>query len=119
MATTVRESSVQVRTSAFRARLRWQLVAGLRWWAEGALTDQAAVELLVSCANGRFVQPGCSWIRPCPRPGWYWLDGDALTAHADTLTTASERQVMLLAAALVGGDPWTSRHRDATRRAAA
>ena len=60
MATLVREPSPPARTSVFRARLRWQLVAGLRSWAQGALTDQAAVELLVSCSNGRFVRPGCA-----------------------------------------------------------
>jgi hypothetical protein len=97
------------RSGAVQARLQWQLVAGLRSWAEGALSDQAAVELLVSCSNGRFVRTGCAWIRPCPRPGWFWLDADALTAHAETLTAESERRVLLLAAALVGGDPWTRR----------
>ena len=106
-------------TSTFRARLRWQLVAGLRSWAEGALTDQAAVELLVSCSNGRFVRPGCAWIRPCPRPGWFWLDADALTAYAETLTAESERRMLLLAAALVGGDPWTRRRWVESRSAAA
>jgi hypothetical protein len=103
------------RPSAPRAQLRWQLVAGLRNWAEGSLTDQAAVELLSSCSNGRFIRPGCAWIRPCPRPGWYWLDADALTIHADT-RTGSERRTLLLAAALVGGDPWTRRHLSASRR---
>jgi hypothetical protein len=117
MATPVRAASVPSR-AGFRARLRWQLVAGLRSWAEGSLSDQAAVELLVSCSNGRFVRPGCAWIRPCARPGWYWLDADALTAHAETLT-GSERRMLLLAAALVGGDPWTRRRWDASRRAAA
>ena len=107
-----------------QARLRWQLIAGLRSWAQGALTDQAAVELLVSCSNGRFVRPGSAWIRPCARPGWYWLDADALTAYAEALT-GSERRTLLLAAALVGGDPWTLRHwhhsrlRMESRRAAA
>jgi len=118
MATPLRAPSLPARTSAFRARLGWQLVAGLRSWAQGALNDQAAVELLVSCSNGRFVRPGCAWIRPCARPGWYWLDADALTAHAETLT-GSERRVLLLAAALVGGDPWTRRRSGASRRAAA
>ena len=117
MDTPVRESSVPARASAFRARLRWQLVAGLRSWARGALTDQAAVELLVSCSNGRFIRPGCAWIRPCARPGWYWLDADALTVQAETLT-GSERRVLLLAAALVGGDPWTRRRPFESRRAA-
>ena len=104
--------------SAVQAQVRWQLVAGLRWWAEGSLTDQAAVELLVSCSSGRFVRPGCAWIRPCARPGWYWLDADALTAHSDTLA-GSERRTLLLAAALVGGDPWIRRRWAESRRAAA
>ena len=101
------------RTSAFRARLHWRLVAGLRSWAQGALTDQAAVELLVSYSNGRFIRPGCAWIRPCARAGWYWLDADALTAHAETLT-GSEQRVLLLAAALVAGG--TRRRWEKSRR---
>ena len=101
--------------SAYRARLRWQLVAGLRSWAEGSVTDQAAVELLVSCANGRFVRPGVAWIRPCPRPGWYWLDADGLAAHAETLA-GSERRTLLLAAALVGDDQWSRRRWNRSRR---
>jgi len=57
------------RPSALQAQLRWQVVAGLRSWAEGSLTDQAAVELLVSCSNGRFVRPGVAWIGPVPATG--------------------------------------------------
>jgi len=68
------------------------VVAGLRRWAQGALTDEAAVELLVSSAGGRFARPGCAWIRPCVAPDWYWLDSDALTAHAERLA-GSERRV--------------------------
>ena len=118
MATPVTAASGPARRSGSRARLRWQLVAGLRSWSAGSLTDQAAVELLVTCSSGRFIRPGCAWIRPCARPGWYWLDADALTAHADTLA-GSERQMLLLASALVGGDPWNRRRRDASRRTAA
>jgi hypothetical protein len=106
------------RPSALQARFRWQLVAGLRGWSEGSLSDQAAVELLVSCSNGRFVRPGCAWIRPCARLGWYWLDADALTLHAETVT-GSEQRVLLLAAALVGGDPGTRRRSVESRSAAA
>jgi len=91
------------------ARLRLAVVDGLRRWARGSLSDQAAVELLTSYANGRHVRPGVAWVRPCARPGWFWLDADALTAHAETLTAESERRTLLLAAALVGGDPWTRR----------
>ena len=101
----------------FRARLHWRLGAGLRSWAQGSLSDQAAVELLVSYANGRLIRPGCAWIRPCARPGWYWLDADALTAHAGTLA-GSEQRVLLLAAALVGGDSWTRRSSTHSRRRA-
>ena len=118
MAIPVKEPSVPARTR-FRARLRWKLVAGLRGWAAGSLSDQAAVELLVTCSNGRFVRPGCAWIRPCARPGWYWLDADALTVQAEALTAESERRMLLLAAALVGGDPSTRRRWDESRRAVA
>ena len=53
------------------ARLRLAVVDGLRRWARGSLSDQAAVELLTSYANGRHVRPGVAWVRPCARPGWY------------------------------------------------
>jgi hypothetical protein len=41
------------------------VVDGLRRWAQGSLTDQAAVELLTSYALGRHVRPGVAWVRPC------------------------------------------------------
>jgi hypothetical protein len=103
------------KSSMLQAQVRWQLVAGLRNWAAGSLTDQAAVELLVSCSNGRFVRPGVAWIGLCPRPGWYWLDADALAMHAGTLA-GSERRMLLLAAALAGGDPWIRRRLNQLRR---
>ena len=91
-----------IHTRAEAARLRWAVVAGLRRWAQGSLTDEAAVELLASYAGGRFARPGCAWIRPCVRPGWYWLDSDALAGHAERLA-GSERRVLLLAADLASG----------------
>ena len=106
------------RSSAFRARLRWRLVAGLRSWAEGSLSDQAAVELLVSCSNGRFVRPGYAWIRPCARPGWYWLDAEALADYAAT-RVGEERQVLTLTAQLVNGDQRSHHNVSESRRAAA
>jgi hypothetical protein len=106
-----------IRTGAEAARLRWEVVAGLRRWAQGALTDEAAVELLVSSAGGRFARPGCAWIRPCVAPDWYWLDSDALTAHAERLA-GSERRVLLLAADLVSGHRRTRTRADSGRAAA-
>ena len=89
---------------AERARQRAAVVAGLRRWALGAPSDQAAVELLARCFSGRYVRPGVAWVRPCARPGWYWLDGDELATYADTVT-GEERRVLTLAALLLGADP--------------
>jgi hypothetical protein len=100
------------------ARDRWRTVDGLRRWAEGSLSDQAAVELLVSWSAGCLVRPGAVWVRPCVAPGWFWLDADALADRAAT-RAGDERRVLLLAAALVGGDPWTRRRVVNLGRAAA
>ena len=94
------------------------VLQGLRWWAQGALPDQAAVELLARSSGGRLLRSGVPWVRPCRQPGWYWLDADALTAHAATLRDGPQRDVLLLAALLVEGDTVT-RERSETRRAAA
>ena len=94
------------------------VLQGLRWWAQGALPDQAAVELLARSPGGRLLRPGVPWVRPCRRPGWYWLDADALTAHAAALPDGPQRDVLLLAALLVDGDT-VARERSETRRAAA
>ncbi len=87
---------------------RLAVLTGLRWWAQGVLGDQAAVGLLATIAGGRHIRPGVAWVRPCARPGWYWLDADALAAYAAT-RAGDERRVLSLAARLVGGDPWTRR----------
>lgn len=96
---------------------RLAVLAGLRWWATGVLSDQAAVELLASYRNGRHICPGVAWVQPCIRPGWYWLDADALADFAAT-RQGDEQRVLTLAARLVT-DPWTSRRRSPGRRAAA
>ena len=100
-----------------RARQRAAVVNGLRRWALGAPSDQAAVELLARCFSGRYVRPGVAWVRPCARPGWYWLDGDALAAYADTVT-GEERRVLTLAAVLLGADPVARPEIDSGRAAA-
>ena len=80
------------------------VLQGLRWWALGAVSDQAAVELLARFFGGRFLRPGVTWVRPCRRPGWYWLDADALAAQA-AVRFGEERDVLALAAGLLDGDP--------------
>ena len=80
------------------------VLQGLRWWAQGVVSDQAAVELLARSFGGQLLRPGVAWVPPCRRPGWYWLDADALAEHAAT-RTGDERRVLALAARLVDGDP--------------
>lgn len=87
---------------------RLTVLTGLRWWAQGVIGDQAAVELLASCGNGLYIRPSAAWVRPCVRPGWYWLDADALADFAAT-RHGDEQRVLTLAARLVTGDPWTRR----------
>lgn len=80
------------------------VVAGLRCWAQGAAADEAAVELLTGCLPTRFTQPGCAWVRPCRRPGWWWLDPEAL-ARAAVPRSADEARVLALVVALLGDRP--------------
>lgn len=96
---------------------RWETLSGLRRWAEGSVTDQAAVELLASWSAGSLIRPGAAWVQPCRAPGFYALDGEALAAHAAG-RGGDERRVLLLAAALVNGDEMIRRPAK-TRRAVA
>jgi hypothetical protein len=65
---------------------------------------------------GRNVRPGVAWV-PCPRPGWCWLDEDALAAYANT-ATGEEHRVLTLAAVLLGADPETRLDIDSGRAVA-
>ena len=82
---------------------RWVVICGLRHWADGAATDQAALELLIGL-GARFTHPRCSWIRPCRRPGWYWLEPDSLSRFTGRLT-GQERRVLTLVVTLLSGEP--------------
>jgi len=95
------------------------VLQGLRWWAQGSLSDQAAVELLARSFGGRLVRPGAAWVRPCRRPGWYWLDADALAEYAATQGSHEVRQVLGLAVRLINGDPSPRLRRAEPGRAAA
>lgn len=99
------------------AKVRWELVSGLRRWAEGSLTDQAAVELLASWSAGYLIRPGAVWVRPCKAAGFFSLDGDALAAQAST-RAGDEQRVLLLAAALLNGQPLPRRRANRGRAVA-
>ena len=103
---------------AERARQRAAVVAGLRRWALGAPSDQAAVELLASWSGGCLIRPGATWVQRCRAAGFFSLDGDALAAHAAT-RTGDEQRVLRLAAALVNGDLLLPRRRSNRGRTAA
>ena len=92
------------------------LVPGLHPHGLGVVSE---VTPFARSCGGRLLRPGVAWVRPCRRPGWYWLDGDALTARAATLTDGSDKHVLLLAALLVDGDAPTPHQRRHPRRAAA
>ena len=78
------------------------VVDGLRRWARGAYAEEAAVELLARAFGGRFASAGYRWVQPCDRPGWFWLDGEALTYHTGALS-GGERRLLAVAGALVSG----------------
>lgn len=80
------------------------VVDGLRRWARGAYAEEAAVELLVRAFGGRFASVECRWVRACDRPGWFWLDGEAL-AHDTAALSGGERRVLAVVGALVSGVP--------------
>ena len=82
---------------------RWSVVAGLRRWAQGLATDEAAVELLVGM-GARFTLPGSPWVKPCGRPGWFWLDPDELAGYQGRLTPG-QRRLLALVITLLGGKP--------------
>lgn len=94
------------------------VLQGLRWWAQGDLADQAAVELLARSFGGRYLRPGAAWVRRCRRPGWYWLDADALADHA-AIQVGDEGEFLALAVRLLNGDPAPRVRRPEPRRAAA
>jgi hypothetical protein len=79
--------------------------AGLRSWAKGLYPLEAAVELLVRAADGRFASPGYRWIQPCDQPGWWWLDHQAITDDTLCALSGGEQRILRIVASLAGGQP--------------
>lgn len=81
-----------------------EIVEGLRSWARGCYAEEAGVELLVRAFDGRFADRDWPWIRACDRPGWFWVDADAIIVHSGALS-GGERRILALVAALIGNIP--------------
>ena len=79
--------------------------AGLRSWAKGLYPLEAAIELLVRTSDGRFANPGYPWIQPCDRPGWWWLDHEAITDDNLARLSGGEQRILRIVASLAGGTP--------------
>lgn len=79
--------------------------AGLRSWAKGLYPLEAAIELLVSFAGGRFGTAGNSWIQPCDRPGMWWLDPAGISDDMIGALSGGEQRMLRIVASLAGGDP--------------
>ena len=79
--------------------------AGLRSWAKGLYPLEAAVELLVRTADGRFASPAYPWIQPCDQPGWWWLDHEAISDDNLVALSGGEQRILRIVASLAGGQP--------------
>ena len=77
---------------------------GLRTWSKGDFVQEAGVELLIRAFDGRFAERGWPWVRPCRRPGWFWIDTEAITQRSGCLS-GGERRVLSVVASLIGRDP--------------
>jgi hypothetical protein len=73
---------------------------GLRAWAKGTYTMEAATELLIRAFRGRFARPGNRWIET--DNGRPWIDFEAIEDNLGGLS-GGERRFLLLAASLGDG----------------
>lgn len=73
---------------------------GLRAWAKGVHTTEAATELLIRAFRGRFAQPGNRWIETDNSQPW--VDFEAIEDNLGGLS-GGERRFLLLAASLGDG----------------
>ncbi len=78
---------------------------GLRSWAKGLYPLEAAVELLVRAADGRFASAGYPWVQPGDEPGWWWLDPTAITDDNLIALSGGEQRLLRIVASLADGPP--------------
>lgn len=78
-----------------------QLLAGLRAWAHGSRTTEAAVELLIR--HQRAIHARAPWLN-VTEDGVCSIDVDALRWHSGAWS-GGEQRVVRIACSLLGGDP--------------
>lgn len=79
-----------------------QVQAGLRAWAWGLHSLEAAVELLILSFGGRFATAGWPWVRV--ERHTVWLDADQIHPHIGILSSGEQR-ILILVEALATGRP--------------
>ena len=76
--------------------------AGLRGWAWGLHSLEAAVESLILSCGGRFACQSWPWV--CVDRGCVWLDADQIHPHIGVLSSGEQR-ILGLVEALATGRP--------------
>lgn len=77
------------------------ITEGLRQWARGLYTTEAAAELIIRALHGKLLHG--EWIKP--RPGGYWFDATtAVAAGAGDYLSGGEHRLLRIAASLASDD---------------
>ncbi|PRZ39651.1 hypothetical protein CLV47_11815 [Antricoccus suffuscus] len=80
----------------------------LRAWARGNYALEAAAEMVIRAASGRYADPGQPWITAKHQSGGgdrYMLDVDAITDQNIGALSGGEQRVLRIVASLAGGAP--------------
>ena len=75
--------------------------ARLRAWAKGIYGLEAATEMLIRGFDGRFADPGCTWVHPTA--SGHWIDFDSIPSLVGALS-GGEQRFLQIAAALDDGE---------------
>lgn len=69
---------------------------GLREWARGDHTLEAAAELLIRAHRGRFAQEGLPWIRMDYDSGQFWINAAAIDEHNGAYSSGERRLLSIV-----------------------
>lgn len=76
----------------------------LNAWAYGDRTLMAAVYLLSTALDGRFITTGWPWVAT-NEYGGHWLDGSKITAETIGGLSGGEKRILWIVASLLEGTP--------------